>query len=131
MTREEILKYIHDMDAELEAAETFGEFWRLQDWRTRRSIAAGEVCLSVESVAKAEDKARRHPRSIGARKARGKIKRIRKRIAALNKILSEKLKDYKPTKPQYITGDKQIIILERKKRNIYLMDNEPESFLVE
>lgn len=101
--REELLAYIAQMEAEEETAKTYGEDWKRRDFMTRRSITAGELCLTVGSLTKAEAKAKHRPGSIGARKAKQKAKAYRRKLSSLEAVLAESYGDYKATTPQYIT----------------------------
>ena len=108
----EILKYglekrglsIEQMKAEDEQAKIYGDDWLHRDYLSRRSHAAGEYCLIIASLAKAEKKADRRPGSIGARKARQKAKADRRKLKELERVIAESLKDYHPTEPRYISG---------------------------
>lgn len=101
--REDLLAYIERLKAEAETVKTYGDNWKLRDWKTRRSIKAGEVCLTVGTLAQAEAKAKRRPGSIGARKAKQKAKAYRRKLKRLEAVLAENYSDYKATTPQYIT----------------------------
>ena len=54
--REELLAYIEQMKAEDETAKTYGDSWKRRDWKTRQSMKAGELCIAVGSLTKAEAK---------------------------------------------------------------------------
>ena len=101
--REDLLAYIERMEAEDETAKTYGDDWKLRDWRTRQSIAAGELCLAVGTLTRTEAKAKRRPKSIGARKAKRKAKDYRRKLKRLEAVLAENYGDYRATTPQYIT----------------------------
>ena len=103
MSREYLLAYIERIKAEEKTAKTYGDDWKRRDWKTRQSIKAGELCLTVGSLTQAEAKAARRPGSIGARKARHKAKAYRRKLKQLEAILAEKYSDYDVTAPQYIT----------------------------
>lgn len=91
------------MEAEDEAAKTYGDDWKRRDWKTRQSLKAGELCLTVGTLTQAEAKAKRRPGSIGARKARQKAKAYRRKLKRLEVVLAESYSEYKATTPQYIT----------------------------
>lgn len=101
--REEILAFIARMDKEDETAKQYGDNWKIRDFKTRRSIKAGELCLTVGTLHQAEAKAARHPGSKGAKKAKRKAKEYRRRIKRLEAIIAERYIDYDRTKPEYIT----------------------------
>ena len=101
--REDLLAYIERMKAEDETAKTYGNDWKWRDWKTRQSLKAGELCLTVGTLTQAEAKARRRPGSIGARKAKQKAKAYRRKLKRLEAVLAESYSDYKATTPQYIT----------------------------
>ena len=101
--REELLDLIESMKAEEETAKTYGDDWKRRDWKARQSMKAGELCLAVGSLTQAEAKAKRRPKSKGAKKARGKAKAYRRKLKELEAVLAESYSDYKATTPQYIT----------------------------
>ena len=68
--REALLDCIAELNAEAETAKTYGDDWKLRDWKTRQSMKAGELCLAVGTLAQAEAKVKQRPGSKGARKAK-------------------------------------------------------------
>ena len=114
--KESLLAFIAEIENEQEQAEVYGEDWKRRDYCGRRSHAAGELCLTVASLAKAEAKAGRRPGSIGARKARQKAKADRRKLKELERIMAEPLKDYHPTEPQYISGPRRNVNRDRPER---------------
>ena len=114
--KESLLAYIEEIGTEAEIARVYGEDWLIRDYHSRRSHAAGELCLTVASLAKAEAKAGRRPGSIGARKARQKAKADRRKLKELERIMAEPLKDYHPTEPQYISGPRRNVNRDRPER---------------
>lgn len=101
--REALLDYIEELNAGAETAKTYGDDWKLRDWKTRQSMKAGELCLAVGTLTQAEAKAKRRPGSKGARKAKKKAKEYRRKIKRLEEVLAERSTDYRATTPHYIT----------------------------
>lgn len=122
MNREELLEYIANMNAELETAKTYGDDWKRRDWKTRQSIEGGRLCSVMGELVKAEDKAKKRPKSKGARKAKHQAKGYRRQIRRLESIVAEKFKDYTATKPQYITAPGAGYDISESRRKIILKD---------
>ena len=93
-SKEEILAYIEQIKAKEEVTKVYGEGWELRDWKTRRSMTAGKLCLIMRALDQAETKAKRRPGSIGARKAKQKAKEYRRQIRSLETVLAESYSDY-------------------------------------
>lgn len=102
--KEELLAFISDIEIEIEIAKEYGYDWRIRDYYERWTQVAGEYCTISTAIIKAETKAIRRPGSIGARKARQKVKKARRKQRELELILKQRSDDYKPTEPKYITG---------------------------
>ena len=102
---ERIRSEIDILHAEIESEKIYGEHWRVYDYRSRRSHASGDLCLLIIRIDRADAKAHRRPRSIGARKARQKAKAYRRQLRQLVPVIAEKVSDYHPVKPQYLSGD--------------------------
>lgn len=109
-TQKKLLTFIEQIEIDKENEKVYGQFWRLRDFKTRRNIIGGEYCITMDMLSKAEMKAKRNPGSIGARKAKGKAKELRRKLKRLKIILSEDFKKYYVLKPQYITARTDIII---------------------
>lgn len=129
--REDLLAYIERLEAEDETAKTYGDDWKRRDWKTRQSMKAGELCLTVGTLTQAEAKARRRPGSIGARKARQKAKAYRRKLKRLEAVLAESYSDYKATTPQYITASSTVYYPDRGRHGIILKDCGETSHYVE
>ena len=112
-TKEELLVFIARIENEAEQAKTYGSDWVLREYIERRSHAAGKLCLTMGTLAKAEAKANRRPGSIGARKARQKAKAARRELKELTAVIAQSFKDYHPTAPEYITGPSEYITIRR------------------
>lgn len=97
--RENLLAYIEQIKAEEETAKIYGNDWKRRDWKTRQSMKAGELCLTVEELTQTEAKAKRRPGSIGARKAKKKAKAYRRKLKHLEAVLAEKFAGYNITTP--------------------------------
>lgn len=130
-TREELLAYIKQLKAEEEAAKTYGDDWKRRDFNARQSQAAGDLCLTVGSLNRAEAKAERSPKSIGGRKAKRKAKRYRRKLKKLEALISERFADYKATTPQYIATPGPSIKLERTPHPATRKDTGPGDYRIE
>ena len=109
------IAYIEESESDKELIEVYGEDWKTSEYYSRRSIMAGEVGLTIASLARAEAKAIRRPGSIGARKARQKAKAYRRRLKELEEIILQSFSDFRTTKPQYISIAKPSIRTRRLK----------------
>lgn len=105
--KEELLAFISQMEIESKYSDEYGIDWIRRDYYGRWTQAAGEYCSISIDLAKAEAKAIRRPGSIGARKARQKAKKARRKQRELEKILQQKQKDYHPSEPKYIPGQRK------------------------
>ena len=114
--RESLLDLISSLKAEAVTASIYGDHWRIHDFRLRRSYAAGDYCLTIADLEKAEAKANRRPKSIGARKARQKAKAARRKLRKLEQVIAESSLDYNPTEPQCLSAPVKIIMYETKPR---------------
>lgn len=117
-SKEELLAYIEQIEAERETVKTYGDRWKIRDWMTRRSMTAGKLCLVMWAITQAEAKAKRRPGSIGARKAKQKAKAHRRQLRSLETLLTEKYSDYKVISPQYINTWTPHYDLSPNRRNI-------------
>lgn len=107
--REELLARIDAILAEVDAGKVYGDFWNVRDYKTRRSYAAGDYALAVGTLSRLEAKLKRHPRGIGGRKTRARIRATQRQLRRLVVIISEPLDDYHPGKPQYIDDFRDVI----------------------
>ena len=113
--RDDLLSFISEIESDKKLAEVYGEDWKTSEYYSRRSFKAGELCLTIQSLARAEAKAEQRPGSIGARKARQKAKAYRRRLKELEEIIAEPFSSFHTTEPRYITIDKRSIRVTRLK----------------
>ena len=71
--------FIAGNSIELEPSKIYGNDRKYRDLSARQSKTAGELCLTYSVIEKAENKAKHRPGSIGARKAKQKAKKLRKK----------------------------------------------------
>lgn len=121
--KKRVLAYIRDLEIEAEAAKTYGDIWRITDYKARRSMKAGEICNLHAEIARLTAKAERHPKSIGGRKARGRIKQARREIRQRQQEIDLPLAKYRPKRPEYYTGPNVHYVEQISKREIRIAGN--------
>lgn len=101
--KETLLDFISDIKTCDEVSKQYGDRWKIEDYRLRRSLTAGQICLLFADLERLKAKANRRPKSKGARKAQRELLAGCRKLRELTRIINESLDKYKPSQPQYIT----------------------------
>lgn len=101
--KETLLECISMIKAEAEIDTVYGDRWRIEDYRLRRSLIAGQICLLFADLERLKAKANRRPKSKGARKAQRELLAGCRKLSELLQVITESYDRYYPASPQYLT----------------------------
>ena len=114
--KETLLECISMIKAEAEIEAVYGDRWKVEDYRARRSIVAGQICLLFADLERLKAKADRRPKSKGARKAQRQLNAGCRKLLELSQVLTESLDQYRPAWPQYLTEPLHTILYTTESR---------------
>lgn len=101
--KETLLECISMIKAEAEIETVYGDRWKVEDYRARRSLVAGQICLLFADLERLKAKANRRPKSKGARKAQRELNAGCRKLLELSEIVTESLDRYHPDRPKYLS----------------------------